>query len=111
MKRLEIIRELEAVQHKIDYLLEELHREDIEQEDKDSITYRVGQVYSRPDGSEYLLSQVGCKMVCLMSLRGGNRWNEPISVSSSQVLTEEEFRRVCDYKDFTFVRDNRPKEL
>jgi len=49
---------------------------------KNTIEYRVGQVFANEDGEEYILACTGYKMYCLIDLCSGNRWMDSIKIKN-----------------------------
>ena len=48
-------------------------------------------------GGTYLLCQVGCRSVCIINIRSGNRLCEPVVVDNVSDITAEELNRICGY--------------
>lgn len=57
----------------------------------ETTTYRAGQMFRKEsDGEVYVLAQTSHNHVALISLRSGNRWNEPVPVEDvNKVFLEE----------------------
>ena len=59
----------------------------------------VGQFYLNIDTDNavkhpYILSQVDFNKVCLIGIKNGNRWQEPITIRNPHDITKEEFDRI-----------------
>lgn len=81
---------IEQCKNDIKKLQEELKRLEIEELEN---TYKVGDIFIK--GKEYyILSQVGHSMMCLIHIRDGNRWRDPIKVDDVCKITKEEFNKI-----------------
>lgn len=57
--------------------------------------YFIGQILTEEsDNEKFLIAQVECKKVCLISLVTGNRWYDPIAVKSTLAITKEELKKM-----------------
>lgn len=57
---------------------------------KNAQTYKIGQRFG-----SYMIAQVGPKMVCMIDMNYGNRWNEPIKVKNGAYrITQDEFDKI-----------------
>ncbi len=62
---------------------------------KSEKTYRVGDKFLIEGTVTYLLAQVGVKLVSLVDVESGNRWDDPpVEVKNTTKITEEEFKIV-----------------
>ena len=70
------------------------------------VRYDVGTIYERGTGDFYILSRCEVNVVCLISLRDGNRWTSPGTVSDSKNITEKEWKQIggYNYDDFKPVK-------
>jgi hypothetical protein len=71
----------------------------------DRTTYKVGDRFQYAGEIEdcFILAQVSCAKVCLISLKSGNRWIEPVKVNSLRKITQEEFDGITSY-DYLFTK-------
>jgi hypothetical protein len=73
-------------------------------------TIRTGDLYRtrgdlyRTQGETYMLAQVGHNLGCLISLRDGNRWNDPVSIKDTEHITLQELRQIKKDGSFTFYK-------
>lgn len=72
--------------------------------------YSIGQrfvpgLFGSWDTSDYMLAQVGSKLVSLVSLTCGNRWNDGVPVGDPQRITEAEFETIRD-KAYFKMKEN-----
>jgi len=74
-----------------------------ELEKKEPKTYRIGQRFRKSSGDVYLLSCCEMRKCVLIGLDGGNRWDEPVRVGDSYSITEDEFRKITDNKEFYLI--------
>lgn len=64
-------------------------------EEKPEKTYRVGDKFLVDGTVTYLLAQVGVKLVNLVDVETGNRWDDPsVEVKNTTKITEEEFKHL-----------------
>ena len=62
--------------------------------------YKIGQLFLTLSDVAYVLAQTERNKVCLICLRTGNRWRDPVSVSNSTSITVEEFAEIAGSGDF-----------
>lgn len=70
------------------------------------VFYEIGMRFKHCGVEEYILAQTKKDVVCLISLRGGNRWENPVEVKDFKKITQQEFDKITDNqsKDFTLVK-------
>ena len=62
--------------------------------------YKIGQSFLTLSDVAYVLAQTERNKVCLICLRTGNRWRDPVRVSNSVSITAEEFAEIAGSGDF-----------
>lgn len=60
--------------------------------------HAIGNFYEIEDDL-FVLSQIGYAKVCLISLTAGNRFTDPVAVSDSHNITEDEFYKISNGKN------------
>jgi len=88
-------------QEKINKLRRELDKLEKEIISREKINYVCGQRFLLDDKEEYILSQVEPSKMCLIYLKDGNRYQEPILVKDMSKITREEFRLITMGDNFT----------
>lgn len=70
-------------------------------------TYKIGQRFKSRYGKKYMLVQSETDRVCLISLKGGNRWTQPIKVEDAYNITAEELNKITvnQTEDFTLYKE------
>lgn len=72
---------------------------------KEEITYTRGQRFRLiSDGDEYLLARVGGNLAALIGLKSGNLWKDPVTVSNTSSITEEEFKKIIGEWKFELIK-------
>ena len=66
-------------------------------------TYKIGDRFTSPMGSQCILAQVMPGKICLINLRNGNRYTEPQTVSFPNKISEEEFKKISGITIWTLV--------
>jgi hypothetical protein len=54
-------------------------------------------------GENYVLASIDSDMMCLISVRDGNRWTEGVDVTDCRDVTDREFNAICSNTDFKRV--------
>ena len=62
--------------------------------------YKIGQLFLTTSDVAYVLAQAERNKVCLIGLRTGNRWRDPVRVSTPLRITVEEFAEIAGSGDF-----------
>lgn len=68
---------------------------------EDISKHSIGNRYIDAVGDQYILAQVGIDVVCMICLKSGNRYIEPVNVKDSWNITKDEFFVITDNDPFT----------
>lgn len=68
------------------------------------VTFSAGQRFMI-DGSEGFLVQVGPKNVCMIHVKSGNRYLNPVEVSDAHAITEEELLKLFSSKNYKLIEN------
>lgn len=67
----------------------------------------IGQKYTGTNVGQhtYILAQVEANKVCLISLRSGNRWANPVEVMDVEEIRVKEWKEITIEGDFTRLEE------
>lgn len=61
---------------------------------KERVSYRIGDRFTSPIYGDHILAMVGPYKVCLIGLKDGNRFVEPVTTRHISIVSEEEFAQI-----------------
>ncbi len=68
-------------------------------------TAKIGSYFVNEDDELYVLARVDVCLCCLINTFGGDRWNDPTEIeTSNNEITQEDFQKVCAGEKFTEVK-------
>jgi len=74
--------------------------------EKKKVVHKYGNRYTRPGCDRvFLLCRVAQNMVCLVVVKGGDRWDNAISVADVENLNDKEWLRITGGTPFTLIED------
>lgn len=68
------------------------------------VVHKVGNFYLNEDGQLFILAQIGCDELSLITIIGGNRWGYPRNVVDINDVCDEDFYR-CGGEGFTLLEN------